>query len=294
MPVAFRFHLFTVVAIFCMLLIGILVGIALVGDPQLEKQVAHFRDLLDRKQAHVERLTAEHQRDEQFSAALLPILTKGRLSGRSVSVILNHDFGSDEFPDRVVAALKGAGAEVSSVTTILDAFVNLSAQDASSLLRSMSLQVPVEGDLRSVLAAKLALHVALGKPEVPSALRKAGLVRVRGDYARPDNVVVLIGGVKRGEVAVPTDIDLPMIQALQEEGIRCVGCESTSADLSSVRFYLRTKIPTVDNADTAPGQLALVLLLAGQDGNYGEKPGAIQLLPPLDVLATNPSSAHSP
>jgi len=295
MPVAFRYHLASILAIFCALLIGILVGIALVGDPQLAKQVGYFRERAERDRAQIEGLSADFRREEQFSAAVLPLLTKGRLEGRRVAIILNHDFRRDEFPDMVRATLQNAGATISSTTTILDRFLHLKNDQARSLLESLNLQVPVQGDLRSVLAGKLAPHIAQGKSETPTALKTAGCIAVLGDYTKPSDVVVLLGGTRREDQASPLYIDLPIIEALQQSGIRCVGCERRSAAVSSVSFYLRKTVPTVDNADTPPGKLALVLLVAGQNGHYhyGEKQGAVQLLPPLDTLSNNPPYARS-
>jgi len=294
MPVAFRYHLASILAIFCALLIGILVGIALVGDPQLAKQVSYFRQKAERDRTNIERLSADYRRDEQFSAAVLPLLTRGRLDGRRVAIILNHDFGRDEFPDMVRATLQNAGATISSTTTILGKFVRLKQEQARSVLQSLNLPIPVQGDLRSVLAAKLGPHIAQGEPVIPSALKTAGLVAVFGDYTKPSDVVVLVGGAEREDQALPLYIDLPIMEALQQSGIRCVGCESRSAEFSSARYYLRKAVPTVDNADTPPGKLALVLLVAGQDGHYhyGEKRGAVQLLPPLDMLSNSPPYAR--
>jgi len=295
MPVAFRYHLASIVAIFCALLIGILVGIALVGDPELAKQAEAFSERQAQYRSKVRELEAQRDRDSLLAKQVLPFLTKGILEGRNVDVILNHDFGRSEFPEQVVARLKSAGAKVVSTTTVLDSFITLKKEKARAILEEMKVPVPIQGDLRSALAGKLATHIAWGWPKLPYRLRTEALIGVEGDYEAPSDTVLLVGGAGKGEKASPLYIDLPMIDALQQAGVRCVAIESSNAAVSHVvRYYRRRNISTVDNADTAVGQLALVLVLSGQEGYFGEKEGALQLLPPLENLARKPSAFPIP
>jgi hypothetical protein len=295
MPVAFRYHLASLLAVFCALLIGILVGIALVGNPGLEQEAEAFRTKSAQYRATIRELQADENRSTLFAKQTMPFLIRGALDGHNIAIILNHDFGGDEFPARIAARLKSAGANVVSTTTILDSFMSLKKEKAQAILEQMGLPVPIEGDLRSALAAKLATHIAWGKPELPYRLRSEALIRVDGDYKLPADTVLLVGGAARGEKVLPGVIDWPMIDALQQAGKRCVGIESSKAAVSHVaRYYRRRDIPTVDNADTAVGQLALVLVLAGKEGDFGEKEGALQLMPSLDGLARKPSTFPIP
>lgn len=48
-----------------------------------------------------------------------------------------------------------------------------------------------------------------------------------------------------------------------------------------MKEYQHNHISTVDNIDTVPGQMAMVLALNGQSGHYGIKSTAQKLLPDL-------------
>lgn len=280
MPLDFRYHLVSVIAVFCALLIGVLFGIALVGDPNLERQVERYVGYIRTQEQDIERLQAQARAYQTFGREVLPQLIGGKLPGRRIAIVENHDFRHDPLGEQLAPLLTSAGARVTSTTTVLRPFVKLTAEGAAPVLEELGYPMPVDRNVRSLLAAKMAVHISLGKPELVQRLRAMRLINVSGDYNTPADCVLIAGGLNEGDLGGVEAIDLPMIRALQEQGVQVVACESSTAQESSVRFYQPRNIPTVDNADTAPGQLALVLAICGQEGNYGIKPGADHLLPP--------------
>jgi hypothetical protein len=62
-----------------------------------------------------------------------------------------------------------------------------------------------------------------------------------------------------------------------------VGETEGSPPLAPLRSLSDRGISTVDNVDSAAGQLAVVLTLAGARGNWGAKAGSGRLLPPLEA-----------
>jgi len=281
MPVDFRYHLASIVAVFCALLIGILLGIALVGDPSLENQLKTWKYQHRRDSDTIAELRQSQENSRAFGKLVLPSLIDARLRGVRVAVILNRDLGDVAWVEAVMTTIRQAGGQITSVTSILPRFMLLKPDNAKAIFNEFEFAIPIEGELRSILAGKLAVRIAQGPPDLPFRLRRLGLIRVQGDNTLAADTVLLVGGAERDLTSVNT-LDLPMIRALQENNKRVIACEAGAAQLSAMDAYQRRAITTVDNADTSAGQLALVLALAGASGNFGVKRNADdRLLPPL-------------
>jgi hypothetical protein len=281
-------------AVLCALLIGILVGIGLVGNPKLEQQVGEFQEKLANQRLRLQEMAGMLDSERAFSKEALPRLISRRLQGRSVALILNHDFRGRELHEEVATLLRSAGANVLSSTVILTDFIRLKNRRALPIIKEMAFDAPLEGDLRSFLAGKMAVHIAQGKQRLPWRLKTEGLVRLTGNYELPAGFVLIVAGAEAGDVASPLFIDLPMVRSLQEAGIPVVACESRTAAVSHVGYYQKLGVSTVDDVDTTPGKLALVLTLVGAQGHWGEKAGARPRLPPLELLDRQPPQPASP
>jgi hypothetical protein len=280
MPIDFRYHLASLLAVFCALLIGVLLGIALVGDPSLENQLRAFKQERADNRTTIAKLALADRQHRAFGKQVLPYLADQRLRGVRVAVIVNRDLGDAPWVEAVITTLRHAGAQITSTTVILPKFTELERKDIAKTFAEFGFPIPIEGEPRSVLAGKLAAYVAEGRPELPYRLRQLGLIRREGDYSVAADSVLLVGGTDTDLTSI-NEIDLPIIRALQEVDKRVIACEESGAQLSAMHVYQRRAIPTVDNADTVAGQLALVLVVAGASGNYGVKSTADQLLPPL-------------
>jgi len=280
MPIDFRYHLASLLAVFCALLIGILLGIALVGDPSLESQLRAFREERTQNRRVIAKLTESQLQSRAFGKQVLPYLVDGRLRDLRVAVVLNRDFGNTPWVEGLISTIRQGGGEVTSTTSILAGFLKLNAKDVAPVFDDFGFPMPIEGDARGILAGKLAVRIADGSPELPYRLRQLGVIGVDGDYSRRADCVLLVGGTDSdlGSVNV---IDLPLIRALQDAGKRVVACEATVDPITCMHYYQRRVISTVDNVDTPAGQLAVILVLAGASGDFGVKNTADQLLPQL-------------
>jgi hypothetical protein len=280
MPVDFRYHLASLLAVFCALLIGVLLGIALVGDPRLENQLKVFKQERENNRDTIAKLARADRQSRAFGKQILPYVADQRLRGLRIAIIVNRDLDDTPWVESLITTIRGAGAQLTSTTVILPKFAEVQRQDVAKTFAEFGFPIPIEGEPRSVLAAKLAAYVAGGRADLPYRLRQLGLIRTEGGYTVAADCVLLIGGTDT-DLTLINQIDLPMIRALQEVNKRVIACEESNAQLSAMHAYQRRAIPTVDNADTVAGQLALVLVLAGASGNYGVKSTADQLLPPL-------------
>lgn len=285
-----RTFVISVVAIFFALAVGILIGsTVLTGDFLIEKQ----RDIVERLETDFERIKAESRisatavrglRGEleiarKFQQAVLPPLIRGRLEDKVVAVV--ETTGGQLYPD-MLRALQAAGADIASVTTVEGRFEPRDRSGEEALRRALSLKGASVNTLMSAAASRLA--EGLFAPEsVPfvDLLADLELVRTFGRYGEPVDAVILVGGTWPGKRGTPRTVDVPIIRTLASHGITVVGAEGSDVD-SFVSIYKRQGIPTVDNVDTVPGQLALVYALSGLSGDFGIKSTAESFLPDLE------------
>ncbi|MBC7344505.1 MAG: copper transporter, partial [Clostridia bacterium] len=78
--------------------------------------------------------------------------------------------------------------------------------------------------------------------------------------------------------------ELYLARQLRQTGVLVIAVEKTDTIPSRISYYRNLGISSVDNVDTVPGRLALVLLLEGSTGHYGIKPTASSLLPGNSLL----------
>lgn len=296
MPVDLRYHITSLIAVFSALLIGVLIGIALVGDPELERRVQFADNALRERQDQIEQLDATRKTYENFSKEAGWLLTANVLAGKRVAVIYAYPRRGEAFAAQLPRVLEHAGATVTSTTTVLPAFRKLERSNAVKVFQLFQWPVPIEGDLRGVLAAKLAVNVAEGKQELPAALKDAPfkLIAVDGDYTQPADCVILVAGLNEGaDPASVAEVEARMIHGLQEAGHRVVACEGGPTPISTIEQCQTQLIPTVRAADTPYGQLALVLAIDRANGSFGPEESA--LWPRLeDYLVASPRPAPAP
>lgn len=288
MPIDYRYHIGSFVAIFLALLLGILIGIGLAPSPtELEQTVADLRDEYERtreeKKEELARTESSLREADTLAKETAAAIIAGRLGGLRVAIILDHGSGRDPLPDNLRALMQEAGATLVSTTTITRSFVALPVELKREVALRLSLYPPPGVHFRSVIAESLAKALARGEPELVQELEAMGLIKssADSDFRSRVEAVLLVGGPATPQDASPERIDLPMIEEFARLGIRVVGCEPREAPISCVPLYKAKGITTVDNADTTAGRLAIVLALAGSDGHFGVKETADRFLPEI-------------
>ena len=286
MAISYRYHVGSLLAVFLALLLGVLVGIGLTSRPEeFEQRQAEldlkYEELQKAHEQDTANLQQQLREQETVSKEAVAAVIAGRLPGKRVAIILNHDFGRDRFPDALRALVTQSGAVLTSTTTITRDFVTLPAEVKEKVERRLLLYPPPGTHIRSLIAEAFAKDLARGRPALVSELVGAGLLRAGAgsDYSKAVDAVVVVGGLASSGQGAADRIDLPLIDALLKERVRVVACESTAAQVSCIPVYESAGIPTVDNADTLAGRMSLVLALAGAEGNFGVKETADRLLP---------------
>jgi hypothetical protein len=290
MPIDIRYHAVSLLAVFLALVLGILVGFAMVDPSQMQEFVDSIKkDNARTRDVAVKELDTYKQKDkasQDFEKSLLPLVIKNRLANRRVAIVLDRDY-SRRAPDAgVQSTLEAAGAQVVGVITLRLNLAQMKEEEAASMLARRGTPAPPENDPRSFLAQRLAKRLVEGNSDLPAFLEDKGLIRIAspGDLSRPVSAVVIVGGG-----AVDSDftnlIEVPFLRALKDTGIRIVGCERTKDPGTAVEFFQSLDLTTVDCVDTYPGQAALVLALASNNenakGSFGMKASADRVMPDL-------------
>jgi len=289
-----RYLALTMIGIFLALAIGLMVGSAL-GTP--ERQSAVYENL--RQQFDLLREQNQSVRDandaarrrlearEQAEQALLPLAVRGRLPGSSVGVVICGTWDQRGFWSELESAFRAAGAEIGPVARIPDHLREVPA-DIRMRMGSLRDPAPLTEEAQRYAAAGWVVRALArgGAVESLEAVARAAGIRLSGDYQTPVRRLLVLTSVpddlRAANVAAGDVPELRVVDVALEEGMRVVAAEPEETSVSALEGLRRRNIPTVDNIDTASGQISAILALAGADGHFGSKPGASRPMAPLD------------
>jgi len=280
-----RYHVASLAAVFLALVVGILVGAA-ISNPELADQaeMVRQRDQILRLEDDLRTASTrlrEQRAADAFVEAAYPAVIAGRLADKKIAVVF---IGSvdEELAPAVRDALADAGAE---------------------LLRLRALTVPLRSEaLEATLASRRTLERYRGEERLSELGRELGNELVQGgetplwDVLAGDLVEEQSGGAKGqadGVVVVrsakpqrePTALFLGGLYAGLQGSVPIVGVEGSSTKPSAIGVFKRAGFSSVDSIDTAPGKVALAVLLEGaRRGHYGMKESASRVLPRIDPV----------
>jgi hypothetical protein len=284
-------------------LLALALGLALGAGPVVGRSDASRVSRDDRLSARVAHL--QHQvsglqdgalTDAKVVAALAGPLMHGRLDGHSVLIVRTPGAG-DALVRRTRAALLGAGASLTGELSITATY--LDPAKASAPLEDLALRlVPPNVQFRPGASAiervgtVLARSTVSAKPPtdpdqdgagVIAGLDELGAVHLDGTPGRLAQLAVVVtgAGVRSSAKAALTTL----VEALDAAGSGAVlvGPGRTPSAVGWARSGSPGGASSVDSADAAAGQVALVLALAeqvaGGRGSYGTGDGATSVLP---------------
>lgn len=286
-----RYHVASLAAVFLALIIGILAGVGIAGGGFVSKaerkvlndQIAEAKSQRDAARQRVTQLEQEQQATRKYVNDTYPTLVANRLAGKRI-VLVSVGPMDGLARDSVKAALRDAGApsplRVRSIKVpIDDPALDTALGDRPSFAQYLGAdRLP---DLGRALAEEL---VKGGRTPLWDAL-STQIVEERSGPDRPaaDGVVVM-RSVKAQQDGTARFLD-GFYSGLATAGTPAVGAEAAGVRPSAIPAFERTALSTVDSVDTAPGRLALVLLLGGaQPGHYGVRhtatDGVLPAIPP--------------
>jgi hypothetical protein len=272
----FRYHALSLVAVFLALGIGIILGASL-GDQVVSGANKDVRsslrgDLIDARQAVRGAQKAVSNRDDFISASFEHIAAD-QLRGQRVAIV-----SSGKLPQNIESAARtsvtDAGGSVDSISQF-DVKPDLLTIGGKLGGRYQLLGTAPE-QLRE-LGRKLGASLVDGS-KAPKKLEDAFPDSFKGDYSGADAIVYYrADGNRDGQSKT---FESAIIQGLRDAGVPIVGVERGDTDPSQIPYYVDAGLSTVDDTDQPAGHIALVLALAGAEGNFGFKGTADAPLPP--------------
>jgi len=293
-----RYMALALISTFLALAIGLMTGSAL-GSPDkrdavyenLRGEFQLLRDEISRVREESDVVRRRLDASQRATRELLPLAVRGRLPGSAIGIIICGNLDERPFWTELEAALTAAGATVGPVVRIPDRLRALSPEDRQRLAATWgdaSASAPdSEADPHEAAGWIARAMVSDGTAERLDEIAKALGMQRRGDAAAPvKRVLVLIGTSDEARgLAVGTG-DVPearVVEAARAAGARVVAAEPQDTVVSAVERLRRPDVATVDNIDTAAGQISAVLALAGADGHFGSQPNATRPIPPLEA-----------
>ncbi|MEP7034888.1 MAG: copper transporter [Actinomycetota bacterium] len=310
----FRYHIVSIVSIFLALAVGIVLGAGPLKEDignTLSNQTAALR--AEKTQLRTE-LDAERQGTaarDTFAAAMAPAILKGRLTDRTVALVLAPGADGD-LVKAVTASLTASGAQVGSTITLTDAWADPAKRTFRNSLTNQLAQVvkaPLAASPDQLAATVLARAIMGGKGQSTQRVDPAASAAMDGlvagelikasDHIVPSSAVVFVGGPVKGSSQSDTDPRLAtyvdLARALDAAGSGAVVVTPSNTPDRSVASDLVAAVrkdadaakaaSTVDDGDLPMGLTTLVLALAqqyaGGVGQYGLAADAKAIAPDL-------------
>jgi hypothetical protein len=311
--ISLRHHIFSLVAVFVALAIGIAAGSTVVRGPLLDS----LRDRVESAEALIEVERAENDSLAAEVAQLDPLgddapgqLLPGRLDGSAVLLVVAGDVDPGVV-DGLLRSVNASSAEL--VGEIRIDGVAFDPEQTAVIADVLGPTAPADADVADVLGSDLARRLRELRGAVGSSastadavsgvfgdLEDAGVVdllRLRREPLTNDSFdVVLVvdrnvdndpGAVLRALVdAATTDAASPFPMIIAEAGRVALDDDATSPSfVAAIRDSgrLRDEVSTVDNAETVLGWIATILGLQsvhqGEVGHYGFRDGAERAIP---------------
>ena len=285
----FRYYLVSIVSIFLALAVGIVLGAGpLQGDigTRLTEQITALRAEKTQLRNNLDTVNRDAAARDTFFSAVAPAVMKGRLTGKTVALVVEPGVDAD-LVTSATTALTQAGAKVGSTVTLTDAW----ADPSKSALRNT---------VASPYATLTTAPLGAGSPDQLAATVLAQAI-LAGTAKSTVRLTPEASAAAKGSNQQDTDARLAayvqLVRSLDAGGSGVVVAAKSnttdatkSADLvAAVRKNsgaLKT-ISTVDDADLPMGQGTLILALAqqyaGGAGQYGLAGDAKAILPDLTV-----------
>jgi Copper transport outer membrane protein, MctB len=298
----FRYHLVSIIAIFLALALGIVIGTTALNGPittDLRHQVNSLKSDRGALATQVKTLSARVSDADQFASVYGDRLLADTLTGQSV-LILGMPGANGGIEDKIAHEIAAGGGKVSGRLEFTTDFTDQRrGADINALatggVQPVGLTLPETSDPGQLGGALLAfVLLGNGQPsdlsQVLSGFAQLHMVSGAGSNVTPAKTVVVVGTGALPSGSYASHSELGLVSALQHAGGHVVVAGDANAAtqaglVAAVRGSggPKTTVSTIDNADTAIGQvstvLALVDVLHSTIGHYGTGSGARALFP---------------
>ena len=299
--ISFRYHLVSVIAVFLALALGIIIGTTALNGPittDLRKQVNTLKSDRTSLANQVKALQTQVGGASDFAAAYGPSIVTGTLDKQNVLVVAMPG-ASSTTRDGVEKELQQAGAKIVGRLSLTPSYVDEHRGNNVVSLATTNhptcITLPEVSDPGQLGGAVLA-GVLLGhcqKTDLDSVIAGFSalhMLSVDDNDIQGSTTVVVIGTGALPQGDYGAGMELAFVTALQQAGGHVVVAgNSASATQSGLVASVRASsddkqaVATVDNSDTAIGQVSTVLALVNainsNIGHYGTAKSADSLFP---------------
>ena len=303
--ISFRYHLVSIIAVFLALALGIVVGTTALNGPittDLRNQVDALKKDRSSLSGRVSTLQDQVGNAQKFAVTFGPQVVKGQLTDQDV-VIIGLPGADGSVKDGVAKQVAAAGGKVTGRIQLTSDYTDPKrAGDLTALATGshpIGLVLPNTDDSGTQGGALLSFVLLGGKgasqptdlKTVLAGFSELHMLKVEnGDNVTPALMVVVVAGgtLPAGDAGGKTA--LALVTELQRAGGHVVVAgNALSATAGGTVAMVRaddvdkTTVSTVDDADSAVGQVATVLALSAvaksKPGHYGTAAGASDLFP---------------
>lgn len=296
MPLDYRYYISSIAAIFLALGIGIVIGGALMDNGEmgrskeqlivnLEQEFEQLRTEKRTLQAGIREREVELEVLRQFNREVVPLVVTGLLANRKIGIVKTNQTIPADLTTDLMEILKLTGAQLLwSIELTGDPEP---AVEEDNLAARLGLENDLLG-LNQLLTAFTNAVITGEDGELLATLHANNLIQIRGEtkesVKEPLDTLILLGGSYEDKINFVDQIDLVVAKQAKLRGVIVAGVEPLTAKISYIPKYKKSGLIAIDNINTLPGQVALVLALAGgEEGHYGVKETARSLLPKLSV-----------
>jgi hypothetical protein len=285
-----RYHVYSLAAVFFALALGIVIGSSFSrlapGSKSERKTIQRYAESMRTLKDQIEIVSRDVDRNKRVVADLdemisqvEPELLRGKLAYRNAAIIQTGDY--DQIVTDVQNALVEAGAQVTSVTDISRSFDFSDEQKLSKTLMETGISISEDGQTPADRVMQfISDAVCEGRPAaLLTALEDHGVAKFRGDYSRPNSLVIIIGGSESVDTDTSGLVDSALIGHLNRPNLVAVGCEPFDCKVSYISTWHKLGIASVDNADWASGKLSTIYALLGEKARFGVKETSDQTIP---------------
>ena len=284
-----RYHVASLAAVFLALIIGIVVGVGISGkgfvsDSErslFNQRIADLNGRLDSATRRGADLARAQRAAQAFVSESYPVLMSGRMAGQSVALVFAGPIDG-RVSSLVEQALGDAGGEPPLRVRALKLPIDLAAIRAALAKRPLLAALATQRRIGD-LGRRLGQDIVSGGDTSLWPLLSDVLLEERSGPDRPPVDAVVLERTVPPQEGVTGRFLGGFYAGLGSAGVPAVGVERTAIADSAIEPFSKADLSTVDDLDTEPGRLALVLLLGGgSPGQYGLKSTAKNgILPPI-------------
>jgi hypothetical protein len=299
--ISFRYHLVSIVAVFLALALGIVIGTTALNGPittDLRKQVNTLKSDRTNLAQQVKQLQSQVGDASDFAESFGSSIVADRLARQTVLVV-SMPGASSTTRDGIIREITAAGGTVGGRVDLTPSYIDphrgSQITQLATTIHPLGLTYTETNDA-GVLGGQLLSYVLLGRGEstdlkqVISAFADLHMVSVGESTVTPSTLVVVVGTGSMPTGDYGAQMELSFVTQLQATGGHVVVAgnadSATQAGLvAEVRSSGTDKsaMSTVDNADTAIGQVSTVLAVVDSKnstvGHYGTAKSADALFP---------------